>query len=95
MIVTGDVFVDATGDADAVALSGAPFEKTERGRTQPVTLEIRVGGVQTEKVRQYICDHPKQFELEMIRRRKFLSRNIWFNGASGFRPCRNTTKKGS
>lgn len=67
MIVTGDVFVDATGDADAVALSGAPFEKTERGRTQPVTLEIRVGGVQTEKVRQYICDHPKQFELEMIR----------------------------
>lgn len=66
MIITAGMFIDATGDADAAVMAGAPYEQTDRGTTQPVTLEIRVGGVDSQKVRQFICDHPDWFELEMI-----------------------------
>ena len=66
MIITADVFIDATGDADVAALCGVPYEQTDKNLVQPSTLEIRVGGVDSNKVRQYICDHPDFFELEMI-----------------------------
>jgi len=43
--VVGEMFVDATGDADLAALAGVPFEKgDERGRLQGVSLEFTVAG---------------------------------------------------
>lgn len=44
--IAGDIFVDATGDADLAAFAGAPFEmgrKTD-GQMQGVTLVFKMGG---------------------------------------------------
>lgn len=44
--ITGDVFIDATGDADLAAFAGVPFEKgrTSDGKMQGVTLVFKMGG---------------------------------------------------
>ncbi|MDD5599571.1 MAG: FAD-dependent oxidoreductase [Victivallaceae bacterium] len=44
--IRGDIFIDATGDADIAALTGAPFEKGRKsdGKMQGVTLVFRLGG---------------------------------------------------
>jgi hypothetical protein len=65
VLISGDVFVDCTGDGDLAYLAGVPFEQASRQVTQPVTLEFRVGGVDVDRVRGYIRDHPEQFELEV------------------------------
>lgn len=46
------VTVDATGDADIAARSGAPYElgRDKDGLMQPATLNFRVGGVNTDKM---------------------------------------------
>jgi len=56
------VVVDCTGDADVAALAGAPTEKgrPEDGKTQPMTMFFRVGGVDGEQVRQYVREHPEE-----------------------------------
>lgn len=45
----GDMFIDATGDADLSALAGVPFElgREEDGFCQPMTLCFKVGNVDT------------------------------------------------
>ena len=40
-LISGDVFVDCTGDGDLAYLAGVPFEQASRQVTQP-TLEFRV-----------------------------------------------------
>ncbi|MEM3905916.1 MAG: FAD-dependent oxidoreductase [Nitrososphaerota archaeon] len=51
-IVLGKVIVDATGDGDIAVMAGAPYEKgrEEDGLTQPMTLNFRMGGVETDKM---------------------------------------------
>ena len=46
--VAARIYVDATGDADLAARAGAPSEKGRDadGLTQPMTLNIQVGGVE-------------------------------------------------
>jgi hypothetical protein len=48
--LAGRVVVDATGDADAAAMAGVPFElgRPGDGALQPMTLMFRLGGVDTE-----------------------------------------------
>lgn len=50
--VLGKVIVDATGDGDIAVMAGAPYEKgrEEDGLTQPMTLNFRMGGVDTDKM---------------------------------------------
>jgi glycine/D-amino acid oxidase-like deaminating enzyme len=49
----GTVFVDATGDADLVALAGAPFERAgERGEAQSLTTTFRLANVDVDRARQ-------------------------------------------
>lgn len=61
--LTARVFVDATGDADLAAWAGVEFTKgrAEDGLTQPMTLKIRMQGVDIEKVKGYIRAHPQDF----------------------------------
>ncbi len=46
------VLVDATGDGDAAALAGNPFEKGRKGdgKLQPASMFLRIAGVDDEKV---------------------------------------------
>ena len=57
--VAGEVFVDATGDADLAALAGVGFEKgDDRGRLQGVSLEFTVAGADC---RRYWAFYRKRF----------------------------------
>ena len=50
--VMAKVVVDATGDGDVAVKAGAPYEKGRRedGLTQPMTLNFRMGGVETARM---------------------------------------------
>ncbi len=56
-------FIDASGDADLCAWSGVPFLKgrIEDGVSQPMTMKLRMYGVDIPRVREYIHDHPEEF----------------------------------
>lgn len=56
-------FIDTTGDADIAHLSGAACLKgrEEDGKTQPLTMKFRLRGVNLDKVKQYMIDHPDEF----------------------------------
>jgi FAD-dependent oxidoreductase family protein len=60
------VVVDATGDGDVSALAGAPFEigRSSDGKTRPMTLLFRMGGVNTATLKQYVKDHPEEFTAD-------------------------------
>lgn len=49
-----DAFVDATGNGDLIAMAGAPFELGRDGdhACQPMTLFVRVGGVDLQALEQ-------------------------------------------
>ncbi|RJS74961.1 FAD-dependent oxidoreductase [Candidatus Bathyarchaeota archaeon] len=51
-LVSGKVFVDATGDGDVAVMAGAPYEKGRKqdGLMQPMTLVFRMAGVDVSRV---------------------------------------------
>ncbi|MCC3371967.1 FAD-dependent oxidoreductase [Cohnella sp. REN36] len=61
--VQGKLFVDATGDADLAYQAGAPCLVGRGGDnlTQPMTMKFRMRGVDLQKVKQYMIDHPDEF----------------------------------
>jgi uncharacterized protein with NAD-binding domain and iron-sulfur cluster len=61
--ILGKVLVDATGDGDVSALAGAPFEmgRPSDGKTRPMSLLFRVGGVNTDRLQEYVRAHPDEF----------------------------------
>ncbi|MBT2291690.1 FAD-dependent oxidoreductase [Paenibacillus albidus] len=61
--VGGDVFVDATGDADLAFLAGAPtLQGREEDRlTQPMTMKFRMRGVDLEAIRRAMLKNPGNF----------------------------------
>lgn len=64
--VTAPVFVDASGDGDLAARAKVPFVKgRERdGATQPMTMNLKVGNVDTERLRLYVEENPDDFQFE-------------------------------
>ncbi len=61
--VLSQVAVDATGDGDLAAMAGAPFSKGREsdGKTQAMTLTFTMGGVDTDKLLDYVERHPEDF----------------------------------
>jgi hypothetical protein len=61
--IRGSVFVDTTGDADIAHLSGAPYRqgRDSDSLTQPMTLKFRMKGVDLQKVKAYMLEHPDEF----------------------------------
>jgi hypothetical protein len=53
----GTVIVDATGDGDVCAWSGAPFEKGDAGRMQGMALRFRIGFVDLPRYLDWAIDH--------------------------------------
>lgn len=60
MNVHAEVFVDASADADVAESFGVPsvLGREGDGRTQPMTMMLRVYGVDVEKVNQFQREHP-------------------------------------
>lgn len=61
--ITGKVFIDATGDGDIAAWSGAPMTKgrPEDGASQPMTLKMKYCGVDTAKLKKHVLDNISDF----------------------------------
>lgn len=61
--VSAEVFIDATGDADVLALAGVPFAqgRAADGRDQPMTMNFKVCDVDTARIRAVMAEHPEQF----------------------------------
>ncbi|MBR3805159.1 MAG: FAD-dependent oxidoreductase [Clostridia bacterium] len=81
--VYAKTFIDATGDGDVAYLSGVPFSmgREEDGRTQPMTVELMIGGVDTtraefasarhnpflmEQMQKYLADGRISFPVGLI-----------------------------
>jgi len=64
-LVTADVFIDCSGDADLALAAGAPCEvgDAERGELQPVSLVFRMQGVETGPLLTFVRAHPENFGL--------------------------------
>jgi hypothetical protein len=62
-VISGDVYVDATGDADVAFFSGAQIAqgRDADGATQPMTMNFRLGGVDLDAVKAYMKAHPEEF----------------------------------
>ncbi|MBW3552425.1 MAG: FAD-dependent oxidoreductase [Gemmatimonadetes bacterium] len=56
-------FVDASGDGDLAARAGVPFilGRERDGATQPMTMNLKVGNVDTERIRRYALENPDDF----------------------------------
>ncbi|OGS06900.1 MAG: hypothetical protein A2270_00495 [Elusimicrobia bacterium RIFOXYA12_FULL_51_18] len=93
--ITAGVTIDATGDGDVAAAAGVPFSigRERDGKTQPMTLMAVVGGVDNEKVRAYIKNHPGEFILSAYARKNI--NKVKFLAVSGFFSLvKNAQKKG-
>lgn len=60
--ISGRIFVDATGDGDLAALSGAKFNVGSKdGEVQPATLIVDVNNVDLKKIKHYMVAYPEEF----------------------------------
>lgn len=59
-VITGNFFIDATGDGDVCALAGVPYAKgrDEDGLCQPMTMIFTMDGADDVKVRSYKEEDP-------------------------------------
>ena len=79
------VIIDATGDADIIALSGADFEigRETDGKVQPMTMVFSLGNVDLEKVRDDVSKNPDNFavsdEIKNGERMKYVAVSGYFN----------------
>ena len=58
--VTADVFLDCSADADLATHAGVSsvYGRDKDNLAQPMTMNIKVGGVDREKVMEYVRTHP-------------------------------------
>ena len=61
--VTADFVVDATGDGDVTYLVGEPFTqgRPSDGKTQPLTMNLRLCNVDIPRIKAYMRQAPDQF----------------------------------
>ncbi|HEX8552482.1 MAG TPA: FAD-dependent oxidoreductase [Abditibacteriaceae bacterium] len=62
-------FIDATGDADIAWRAGAPIQPNRKNgelTTQPLTMNVRLSGVDWEPIRRFILDNPDEFHDETL-----------------------------
>lgn len=65
--IKASIFVDASGDSEIVKLSGVPFtigRKTDN-KAQPMTMNVKVGNVDTKALRAYMEANWDQFDDEL------------------------------
>ena len=63
--LSADVYIDATGDGDLAGMAGVKCTqgRASDGFSQPMTLVMKIGGVDFRRVRAAMKVHPEQFIL--------------------------------
>ncbi len=81
--VEGKIIIDATGDADVAALSGAPciLGRPGDGKVQAMTYIFRLGGVKAAPIKAYYLEHPDEFYTPAV---PVDSKDLPLTGVSGF-----------
>ncbi len=61
--LSASIYIDATGDAEVVHQAQLPYTlgREEDNKTQPLTMNLKVAGVDSAKLRAYIKDNWSQF----------------------------------
>ncbi|AYV73412.1 FAD-dependent oxidoreductase [Bacillus sp. PK3-056] len=77
---TSDVFIDATGDADLAVMADVPFQlgRETDNAMQPLTMNLKVYGVDTNELRRTVIEDPKKFprlnrDLNVMKNTEILS----------------------
>lgn len=65
--LTADQYVDATGDGDVASRVGLPFMQGREGdsATQPMTMNVKIAGVDIERIKQDVQQHPERYEFDL------------------------------
>ena len=65
--ISARLFIDASGDSELVKLAGVPFTegRVEDNKSQPMTMNVKVGNVNTSQLREYIQQNWEQFDDEI------------------------------
>ncbi len=61
--VEADIYVDASGDGELLERTGIDYTlgRDEDNKTQPMTMNLKVSGVDSQKLREYIANNWDQF----------------------------------
>ncbi len=61
--VEADIYIDASGDGELIERAGIDYTlgREEDNKTQPMTMNLKVGGVDSQKLREYIANNWEQF----------------------------------
>ncbi|WMJ86197.1 FAD-dependent oxidoreductase [Anaerocolumna sp. MB42-C2] len=61
--IQADIFIDATGDGDLAAMSGAPMTKGREGdhKMQPMTMNVKYCNVDISELKMYLVEHIEEF----------------------------------
>lgn len=91
--IGGEVFVDATGDGQLLALGNFPWLKGDEqsGKMQALTLFFRMGGIDVPKVAEYTKQHKQDF-LEWMDFKYDFSRIVSIAGFKG--PLKKAQQEG-
>jgi hypothetical protein len=61
--IEGKVTVDCTGDADVIARAGGEFVAESKKNLQPMSLILRIGNVDMDRMLEFMADNPDQFKF--------------------------------
>lgn len=66
-VLTADHYVDATGDGDLATRAGLPFVQGREGdnATQPMTMNVKIAGVDIERIKQDVEKNPGNYEFDL------------------------------
>ena len=78
--INAKIFIDATGDGDLAVEAGIPFTlgRESDNATQPLTMNMKVYGVDTSKLKKTVLQNPKKFprlnrDIEVMKKVEALS----------------------
>ena len=78
--INAKIFIDATGDGDLAVEAGIPFTlgRESDNATQPLTMNMKVYGVDTSKLKKTVLQNPKKFprlnrDIEVMKKGEALS----------------------
>ncbi|WP_346775423.1 FAD-dependent oxidoreductase [Faecalicoccus pleomorphus] len=78
--INAEIFIDATGDGDLAVEAGIPFTlgRESDNATQPLTMNMKVYGVDTSKLKKTVLQNPKKFprlnrDIEVMKKVEALS----------------------